>query len=61
MKARIEIEMDNAAFENGNGYELARILRGAADRVEDCEFAAPDSMPVFDTNGNLVGKISIKE
>ena len=35
MKAHIEIKMDNAAFEDaGHNYELARMLRELANRLE---------------------------
>lgn len=51
----ISVEMGNAAFEDaGEMNELARILRGAADRIEggDLEF------PLRDVNGNRVGAVS---
>ena len=43
----------NAAFEDGP-QELARILRGAADKVEA---GRPDAH-LRDVNGNLVGEFS---
>lgn len=50
----ISVDMGNAAFEDaGEMNELARILRGAADRIEggDTEF------PLRDINGNRVGAV----
>ncbi len=34
MKLKIEIAMDNAAFESCNGGECARILHQLADQIE---------------------------
>lgn len=51
----INVETGNAAFEDaGELNELARILRGAADRIEggDMDF------PLSDYNGNRVGEVS---
>lgn len=51
MKAKIIVNMDNAAFEDGQGAELARILRRLADDV-----ASGDSFATLrDINGNRVG------
>jgi len=55
MKLKLEIKMDNAAFdeEGGDGwhYEAARILRDAADKIENGESEGN----LRDFNGNLVG------
>lgn len=56
MKAKIEIEMDNAAFEDeAAGFELARILKRLARDVseEPAESLKGDSYTLFDINGNL--------
>lgn len=54
--AAIEIETENDAFTNGVGFELARILRQLADRVEYvCE---ETSVPLHDINGNKVGEFN---
>lgn len=47
----LAIKTDNAAFEDRNA-EVARILRDAAEKVED--FGLPES-GLLDVNGNLVG------
>ncbi len=58
MEARIYIEMDNAAFEKDTeGSELARILRGLADKVDECSMNSegPWEISLQDINGNKVG------
>ena len=67
MKCKIEIDMGNAAFFNDDregdnstaaGFELARILRKLADKVEN--YGTPyDAFPAIDFNGNTVGKLEI--
>ena len=59
MNARITINMDNAAFEDLLGSELARILRDLADRIEDGDLA--DRIVLRDYNGNTVGQFEIDE
>lgn len=54
----LRMETDNAAFgENitDNQYEVARILRELADRLEEGE----DSGWIRDVNGNKVGTFSL--
>jgi len=50
----LKIETDNAAFSDGRGAELARILRKLADKIEDAD-ARGDKGKVMDYNGNSVG------
>ena len=59
MKTQIEIRMDNAAFdEGGKGYELARILRDLADKVQETHsFNENDDTKLRDGNGNTVGTV----
>lgn len=62
MRFQVALSTDNAAFADdgfhpGLGSELARILRGLADKLEDQQ---PDSDEFFvvrlhDINGNRVG------
>jgi len=60
MKATIKVKMDNAAFELDNGFELARILRDLADRVEGYEVVHPgNEFALHDTNGNTVGELKV--
>mgnify|MGYP001581700102 CR=1 FL=1 len=60
MKCKIEISMNNAAFEDSG--ELARILNKAAELVSgDPETMMDGSVPLRDINGNTVGYIEIDE
>lgn len=55
---RIEIETDNAAFDDDGGSEIARILRGVADKFDGIVLPADlDTLSVnlYDINGNRVG------
>ncbi len=54
---QIKIETTNDAFESDN-YELARILREMADKLENSKFKAGDSFTMRDINGNTVAKIT---
>lgn len=56
---RAEIALENDAFADDCGSELARILRKLVDRIErDVENG--DST-LYDINGNLVGEASLQE
>ena len=61
MTTKIEINMDNAAFEEINGAELARILRELASVVEDVHLTAGHYKRVGDSNGNKVGQFVVIE
>lgn len=53
---RLTIETDNAAFDDGNrDNEVARILREAADRIEN---GSQDDFGLYDFNGNKVGNLT---
>jgi hypothetical protein len=61
MKFKLEIEMDNAAFEESqrNG-EVAEILRELAVDIEDgAELRAGRTISVRDSNGNPVGQAKV--
>ena len=49
----IKIHTDNAAFEDGGGSEVARILRQLADQFDSDGFYA--FTVIRDINGNKVG------
>jgi hypothetical protein len=51
---RVQVNTDNAAFEEP-GFELARILREVADRLESGSVAGN----VRDINGNSVGSFEL--
>jgi hypothetical protein len=54
MKCKIEVDMDNAAFEDDPKDELAVILRKAID--DNFRFHK-----LYDVNGNMVGTLVIEE
>lgn len=55
-KFTFELDIDNAAFEGDNlAYEVARVLREAAGRIEG---GATESN-LRDANGNTVGKFKL--
>ncbi len=64
MHCKIEIKMDNAAFDwpTYGGLELARILREASKHAESLEFTlGQDDWPLRDINGNTVGQVIIEK
>jgi len=63
MKFTLEINCDNAAFEDEPATELGRILREIAQKVEDGflgSLGATEYRLAFDINGNHVGSYSLK-
>ena len=58
MKAKIEINLDNAAFQEG-GQELARVLRNVAQDIED--YPTAEFIGIIDMNGNTVGQFELGE
>ena len=61
MKFIIRIDLQNAAFADGNeGAELARILRKMADSIESAGEAPRCFEKVRDVNGNTVGQYAAK-
>ena len=57
-KITISIETRNAAFEDGVGYEAARILR---ELIWELEREQARTKTLYDSNGNNCGKVTIKE
>ncbi len=60
MKLTLEIEMDNAAFDQYAGDELSRIFQKIADKCEMLPGRANlsgESMEIRDSNGNKIGKL----
>jgi len=55
--AKIEIKMENDAFENPQ-QELARILHRLAEEIE---YFGHTKSPIFDLNGNNVGQFIIED
>ena len=53
---RIEINLDNAAFDGQEGNEVAHILRQLADDVDDCAQISAEVLGALrDSSGNTVG------
>lgn len=66
MKAQIEINLDNDAFQPSAGPELARIFRNLANDLDgfvDGRYGAelPSACRIADINGNRVGRFEIEE
>ena len=51
---KLKINSENAAFDQ-EGQEVARILRGLADRLENLDKLQECQLPLRDVNGNTVG------
>ncbi len=63
MKLRLEILLDNEAFGDSRGEcgaEIAKILRSAADYLNDAGAGVGTGRWLRDTNGNTVGKITVE-
>jgi len=62
MKLKIEIEMNNAAFDDNASIEAARILRALAIRIEGHPHFSPGhDQCLRDINGNEVGYAGVVE
>ncbi len=59
MTLKIEIKMDNAAFDQNNGVEAARILTELADRIHGMTLSVGESSGLRDFNGNKVGTAEV--
>lgn len=60
MKLTIEIELDNAAFEDGGAEEVGRILASVAERIPD-PLAVSGELTLHDHNGNWCGRAEITD
>lgn len=62
MKVTITIDCDNAAFEDGAGREVVRILKRLIKRIEEDGSAVDDwfGVALMDVNGNKVGKMEVE-
>ena len=58
MKFKLEIEMDNAAFEDDWRVEVERILHDVSNKIFNQDM--PNPLKIRDVNGNLVGKVWIQ-
>jgi hypothetical protein len=60
MRLTIDIETSNAAFEDCDGNEVARILRETADAMES-RYLIAQTYPLRDICGNWVGVMRVTE
>lgn len=62
MRIVIEINCDNAAFDNGS-EELGRILRRVSDRLKRgaIDLSLNNTEALMDVNGNKVGSLQVLE
>lgn len=59
MRVTLTIDTGNAAFaDEGEGAEVARILRGAALKFE--QVGTPIAFTLRDLNGNTVGRVEVE-
>jgi len=57
----VTIVTGNAAFENMEGYECARILRELADRLmQSDDLSTVEEHRLYDLNGNKVGTVKVE-
>lgn len=61
MKLTIKINLDNAAFEDGDGVEIARILGDLAERLPFPTRKTNGALQIHDSNGNHCGTAEITE
>lgn len=59
-KFTLNVEMDNAAFDNRE-WELSRILKELADQTIRGDFNESYDGKVRDINGNVVGIVKVEE
>jgi hypothetical protein len=57
----LTIALDNDAFVENNGTEVALILRRLAKRIDGEELTAGETLTLMDLNGNKVGKVEVEE
>lgn len=60
MKFNFYAYLDNAAFENNPAFELARIMRETADKIEQSGEIPTYYQNVKDYNGNIIGRYAAK-
>ncbi len=59
MRFTCTINMNNTAFEDSD--ELSGLLHSIAESVEGCQQNEYDESPIYDSNGNRVGKWEITD
>lgn len=63
MRLEVHVNMDGAAFQDSTAppFEVARILRAAADEIDACGTAVDETVRLRDRNGNRVGFLVVTE
>ena len=59
MQLKLTINLDNAAFGDEAGTEVARILRELADDLDGHNCVIGERHVIFDANGNRVGEAKV--
>lgn len=61
IRLTVTIDTSNAAFHSDGrrDYEVARILRDLADRIDYAGLTGVESRPLRDFNGNTVGGLTV--
>lgn len=59
MTFRIEVKMENAAFDDDPTPEVVKILQDIAERLDSEEVADLDGMVIFDSNGAACGRVTV--
>ena len=64
MKLIIEIDTSNEAFDDAPGFEVARILRDLAGKLDTRSRQSlrdrAEDLSLRDSNGNTVGKVMVR-
>lgn len=61
MKVTIEIQCDNAAFDDGPaGSEVGRILHKLANKLHSADLEEGEFTRLMDYNGNHVGQMTVE-
>jgi hypothetical protein len=61
MKLVLTMNLDNAAFEEPAGYEVARILGELRDKISGESLIDGDGWVLRDVNGNRVGEAKVTD
>ncbi len=61
MQFKLEINMDNDAFDEVNGSEVSSILWKLSYLVDGAYLSEQDGASLWDANGNRVGSWSVTE
>lgn len=56
----LTVNLDNAAFEDGRGAEISRLLKKLATKLEWNDLKKVDGGKIMDSNGNSVGAWEVK-